>query len=303
MKEMKKNLLITTLLAAGTVLTANAFAADDLDGLFGEIDGWTNTSTTTGSTTNSNNNDDLFGDSGTTNNKDNNTSTDTQNQDNTNKTEEVKLEELKYYIWDDSVSFISDYLPSKSNFVVEFTGNRTSPIVLTNVAVQDLSGKVIDLGGLAEKISFITAGNDIKKITFAELNQLAKKKNNEGFTINPKDKVYIQGEFNNIDKQVLATLLNNQTKFKIIVKGKNIKELIPTKEGTMTNNTTLTVGYLFKYVLGENEQPQQEEMKDKTIEKVKKKDTGPVETSLAFLLFVMVIMSYIYVKNGNKAGE
>lgn len=292
---MKKKLILWTMLMF-SVLLSNTFANNG-DDLFGDLgldtpSSWTNTTTTTTNKQNntskqSNNNQDLFGWQWETwgISKDN---TNSWNKDNTN-IQKKQLKELWYSISWDKLIFDVNYLPKESNFVVEFTGNRIDDIALSGVTITDVSGKVLDLWGLNNKINFIIVGGwNIKKLSLTELNK-------NGITIKKTDKVYLQWEFNDIDKQVLSTLLNNQKVFKVIFdKWNKVNELLPSKEGVLKNNSTLEIDYMFQYK--KTKAVKKQIVKWKIVNEVRQKETWPTEVAISVLVVFMLMISLFYIK-------
>jgi len=288
------NKVILSSVVVLSLLMANTFwvNADDLFGSLGL--GSTTGTTQTKAQTNKQQANNLFGTTSTTGaNKQQADNlfgtTKTQTKAQTNKQQaKTQLKKLWYTVNNNNISFDVNYLPKQSNFIIEFTGNRQNNIVLSWISITNLSGKVLDLWGLLNKMNFIiVGGGNIKKISLSEVNK-------NGIDIAKDDKVYLQGQLNDIDKQVLATLLNNQNTFKVIFKKwSNVNELIPSKEGILKNNATLEVNYLYAY---DKVEPKIHQVTNKIVKLVKHKETWTTEVTISILIIFMMILSFYYVK-------
>ena len=281
---MKKKLILWSI-AISSILIANTFAANWND-LFGSLwldtPTWNTGATTQKKTTNTTTSDNLFW--GT-----NAWQGETWPAPTQKKTTQKQLKKLWYTISWSNLQFDVNYLPKESNFIVEFTGNRNNDIVLSWVQITNLSWKVLDLWGLNNKINLIIVGGwNIKKISLSELNK-------KWINITKTDKVYLQGKFNNIDKQVLSTLLNNKDTFEIVFnKWKKVNELLPSKEGILENNSTLEVNYIYSY--SKKDIVSKQVVKWKIVNKVRQQVTWTTDVAISVLVVFMMILSFYYIK-------
>jgi hypothetical protein len=200
----------------------------------------------------------------------------------TQPTNQLQLKILKYYLSGEDLIFQVDYLKEKPNFIVDFWILQND-VNVNKISIFSLSWKEIKLWWLWDKISLLIVGQDIKKITLNEINK------RKEIQLKKWEKIYLLGELNDVDKQVLEALLNWENIFEIYIKWNNVESLIPKKEGVLKNNVTLQIQYIYQYTKWEKKE------NDKILKEIKKKETW-IETNIIVLLILLIALSVYYFK-------
>jgi len=197
--------------------------------------------------------------------------------------ETEKDNSLKFRQWFDSLVFDLNYLPSEQNFVVEFKLDDSVIIKWSNVL--DQWENPLEVWGVMDNIQLLVKTNEwIKMYTLNEINNEWK----DAWILIPKGAtVMLKWELDEPSKQTLDTLLNWDVILKIEFIWEGMNKITPLKEGILENIDTLTVNYLFNYILENgNWNP--------VVKSIKKQETW-AEDLFLWILFLLLGLSIYYI--------